>query len=77
MVNAQPRIAGIGVPEIIPEGIDALPRIQGAQGVGPTLGQKAAERLAHLRPKQGIIYPVFRLIDVATSSILPYRGMSG
>lgn len=35
MVDPQTGVAGKGVPEIIPERIDALPRMQGPQRVGP------------------------------------------
>jgi hypothetical protein len=42
MVDPQSRIAGIGVPEIIPEGIDAFVRMQGSQRIGPALPAAAA-----------------------------------
>ena len=64
MVNAQTRVASVRVPKVIPEGVDALVRMQAAQGVGPALGKKAAERVAHLGPKQRVVQPAFWLVDV-------------
>ena len=60
----RPGIARIGVPEIIPEGVDALARMKRAERVGPALANKPAVRLAHLRPKQRIVHPALRLVDV-------------
>ena len=40
MIDAQAGIAAIGVPEIVPEGVDDLARVQRAQRVGPALIQQ-------------------------------------
>ena len=64
MIDAQPGIAGKGVPEIFPEGVDPLIGMQGSQRVGPALRDKAAIGVAHLRPKQRVIDPSLRRVDV-------------
>jgi hypothetical protein len=53
MIDAQSGVAGERIPEIFPEGVDPLARVQRPQRVGPVLLHKAAIGDAHLRPKKG------------------------
>jgi len=64
MIDAQAGVAGKGVPEIFPERVDPLIGMQGPQRVGPALRDKAAIGVAHLRPKQRVIDPSLRRVDV-------------
>jgi hypothetical protein len=64
MIDAQAGIAGKSVPEIFPEGIDPLARMQRAQRVRPALRHKLAIGFAHLRPKQRVIDPALRRIHI-------------
>jgi hypothetical protein len=40
MVNAQTCIPAKGVSKVVPEGIDTLIRVEGAERIGPALGQE-------------------------------------
>ncbi len=42
MVDAQPRVAAASIPEIIPECIDALVRMERSQHIGPALSDEAS-----------------------------------
>ena len=55
VIDAQAGVAGKGVPEIFPERVDPLIRVEDPQRVGPALRDKAAIGVAHLRPKQRVI----------------------
>ena len=64
MIDAQPGIADKRVPEIFPEGIDALMRMQRAQSIGPPLPGEPAKGFAHFRPEQRVVDPTLRRVDV-------------
>jgi hypothetical protein len=64
MIDAQPGIAGKRIPEIFPEGVDPLPRMQRPKPVGPTLANKLAIGFPHLRPKQGVVDPALGRVHV-------------
>jgi Family of unknown function (DUF5681) len=64
VIDAQSGVAGKGVSEIFPEGVDPLPRVERPQRVGPALLDQAAIGIAHLRPEQRVIDPALRRIDV-------------
>ena len=64
MVDAQPRVAAASIPEIIPECIDALVRMERSQRIGPALSDEASIGVPDFRAKQGVIYPSLRLVDV-------------
>ena len=64
MVDAQSGVAAISVPEIIPEGIDTLVRMECSQRVGPALGHEASMGVADFRAEEGVVDPSLRLIDV-------------
>ncbi len=64
MIDAQPRVAREIISKVIPKGVDADARIQLAQRIGPAARDEAGEGVPHLRTKQSIIKPAFRLIDV-------------
>jgi hypothetical protein len=51
MIDAQPGVAGKGVPKILPESVDPLIRVESPQRVGPALLDKSAIGLSHLGPK--------------------------
>src|SRR5215468_6678514 len=64
MIDAQSCIPRKRVPEIFPEGVDPLVRMERAQRVGPTLAGEATKGLAHLRSKQRVIHPALRRVHV-------------
>jgi hypothetical protein len=64
MIDAQPGVAGKGVPKIFPERIDPLIRVEHPQRIGAALRDKALIDVAHLRPEQGVIEPALRRVDV-------------
>src|SRR5262245_44353935 len=64
MDYAQAGVAGPRVPEIIPEGVDALVRVKSAQCVGPALRDELMKRGARLRAEQRIVEPALRFVDV-------------
>jgi len=64
MIDAQTGIASKGVPEILPERVDPLARVQSPQRVGPALLHKAAICVPYLGPEQRVIDPSLRRIDV-------------
>ncbi len=53
-----------GVPEIFPERVDPLVRVQYPQGVGPALLDESAIGVAHFRPEQRVIDPALRRVDI-------------
>ena len=59
MIDAQTGVASEGIPEILPEGVDPLARMQRPQRVGPALLHKAAIGLPYLGPEQRVIDPAF------------------
>jgi hypothetical protein len=69
MIDAQPGVAGKGIPEIFPEGVDPLARMQRPQRIGPPVLDKAAISIAHLRPEQGVIDPALWRINVNVNGI--------
>src|SRR5690606_15185515 len=59
--------AGILLPvltEIVPEGVNALVRVSGAQGIGPALGKQALVALAAFRLQQRVLGPGAWVVDV-------------
>ncbi len=63
MIDAPTGVATEGVPEILPEGIDPLTRVQGPQRVGPARLHKAAIGVPHLGPEERVIDPALRRVD--------------
>src|SRR5207248_9452671 len=57
MIDAETGVASKGIPEILPEHVDPLTRMQRPQRVGPALPDKRAIGLAYLGPEQRIIDP--------------------
>ena len=64
MIDAQPGIAGEGVPEILPKGVDALAGIEVTQRIFPSQLYELRIRFAHFRPEQRVVTPALRCIDV-------------
>ena len=64
MVDAQAGVADPGVPEVVPEGVDAFVRVKCAQGVGPALRDELVKGGAPLWPKQRVVDPALRIVDV-------------
>src|SRR5579872_1598647 len=67
MIDAQPGVAAVGITKVVPEGINALARMQLAYRVLPTSRNESSECLADLGPEERIVEPSFRLIDVELS----------
>ena len=64
MINAQAGVAGKGIPEIFPEGVDPLAGVQRPQRVGPALRDKALIGVTHLGSEQRVIDPALRRINI-------------
>jgi hypothetical protein len=64
MVDAQPGVPAVGVPEIIPESIDAFVRMNLSERIGPTLRDEIAIGGSNLRTEERVIEPTLRLVDV-------------
>ena len=64
VIDAQPGVAGKRVPEILPERVDPLIRVERPQRVGPALRDQAAVGVTHLRPEQRVIDPALGRIDI-------------
>ena len=50
VIDAETGIAGKGVPEILPEGVDPLARVQSPERGGPTLAQPFVRRESLSKP---------------------------
>jgi hypothetical protein len=57
VIDPQPRISRKRIPEILPEGVDALIRMKLPDGIGPSLRHELPVRFAHLRSEQGVVHP--------------------
>ena len=64
MIDAQTGIASEGIPEILPERVDPLARVQRPQRISPALLDKAAIGIPHLGAEQRVIDPAFGRVDV-------------
>ena len=64
MIDTESGVAREGVPEILPERVDPLIRMQSPQRVGPALRDKAAISIPYLRPEECVIHPSLRRVDV-------------
>ena len=64
MIDAQPGVAGKGISEIFPEGVDPLVGMQRPQRVGPALRDQALIGVTHLGPEQRVIDPALRRINI-------------
>jgi hypothetical protein len=64
MIDAKTRIADIGIPKIVPEGIDALAGMYDTQRIRPTLSDNPPIGLAAFRPEQRVIDPTFGFVDI-------------
>lgn len=67
MVYPEPGVAAEGVPQVLPECVNALVRMQVPDGVDSAVVRHGGERLAHLRPEQSIIPPPFWSVDIQVS----------
>jgi hypothetical protein len=67
VVNAQSGVAAVGVPEIIPEGIDALVRVECPQRISPALGDQESISIADFRKAPIVLNQdeVARLLEAA------------
>ncbi len=64
MIKAQSGITLPAMPHVMPEGVDALARIDNAQAIGPSLFHQLRIGRAAFRLYKGIVVPGFRRIDV-------------
>ena len=64
MVDTKARVPRPCASEIVPKSIDAFARMKGPHRIGPALRDQAMERPADLGPKQRIIDPALRLINI-------------
>jgi len=70
-IDPQPGIAGERVPEIFPEGVDPLVRMERAQCIGPALPGQPAKGFAHFRPEQRVVDPTLRRVHVELRLVVP------
>lgn len=64
VIDPQTRIAGEGIPKILPECIDALIRMEKPDRVRPALSHEVGVCSSDLRTKQRVVQPPLRLVDV-------------
>ena len=64
MIDAQPSVPPIGVPEIVPKGVDRPVRVESPERVGPALADKPCVERPDFRGEQGVFGPAFRVLDV-------------
>jgi DNA polymerase-3 subunit epsilon len=64
MVDPQAGIPRIGIPEIVPEGVDSFGRMTRPQRVGPALIQQTGVGRPHFRREQRIVDPPFGFVDI-------------
>ena len=64
MIDAQAGIASERIPEILPERVDPLARVQRPQRIGPALLYKTAIGIPHLGAEQRVIDPALRRVDI-------------
>src|SRR5437660_343201 len=64
MIDAETGVTTEGIPEILPESVDPFTWMQSPQRIRPALRDKAAIGVAHLWPKQCVIDPPFRRINI-------------
>src|SRR6202795_4074732 len=64
MINAQSGVASIGVAKIIPEGIDGLSGMRGADRIHPAMPEQMRECFANFGSEQRVVNPAFWLIHV-------------
>ena len=67
MIDAQPSVSAECVPKIVPERIDRLFRMPCPKCIRPSLIEKPKVRGTHLRSKECIVEPAFRLVNVTLS----------
>src|SRR5271155_6158777 len=67
MIDAQASIAAEVVSEVIPESVDALVRMQLAQGVGPALSDQVGKGLSRFGAEERVVHPAFRLVNIDLS----------
>src|SRR5215471_10972703 len=64
VIDPKTRVPRPCIPEIVPEGVDALTRMKRPHRISPALRQQTVERVADLGPEQRIIDPALRLINI-------------
>src|SRR5579862_5147378 len=64
MIDAQAGITGECIPEIFPECVDVLVRMEFTNGIGPALRNEGRVGLSDLRAEKGIVTPAFGSINV-------------
>jgi hypothetical protein len=67
MIDAQSGVAGPGISEVVPKGINPLVRVQRSQSIGPALRDKTPEGLPYFGTEQRIVGPAFRFVHVEIS----------
>jgi hypothetical protein len=64
VIDAEARIPRKGVSPVLPEGVDALFRVQLPDRIDPPLSKKPLVGLPYFGAKQGVIAPALRRVDV-------------
>lgn len=64
VVDAQAGVATPSIPKVIPEGVNALARMQRAYGIGPALANQRVKRHFHFRAEQRIVAPALGLVNI-------------
>ena len=65
MVDTDPGIALKRVPPVVPEGVDALIRVELHDRVRPPLPEELSKLLARFRRVERVLEPTFGLVDIA------------
>src|SRR5271156_5403860 len=64
MIDAQAGVASEIISEVIPESVDALVRMQLAQGVGPALSDQVGKGLSRFGAEERVVHPAFWLVNI-------------
>lgn len=64
MINPEPGVSSPGTPHLLPEGVDAVGRVQLPDGASPSLGEQLPISFPGLRSEQGVVHPALRPLHV-------------
>ncbi len=67
MIQAKTCVSPIGIPEIVPERVDAFSRMKLPDSIRPALPDQLAEGLTRFDAEECIVLPPLRLVDIKLS----------